>query len=170
MDEDELAALATLLDVSTTDLERSRFCFCRNLGNFEPCGVDGGDDGEGECLEVLLLLDIVVEAGVVEVVIVVEGEREADLDALELTCYSKTRHPPRSQVSAFLPAHPLVHFSADSAEMHTERQPSPPAAAGVVDLLSKTHVSNTHIYIPCRTKFTSSSRLTKSYDRPDGLA
>lgn len=83
MDDEELAALGTLPDVSTTDFDRSRLCFCRNLGNFEPCGELGGDDGDDECLDGLEELDIVAEEGVVAVVIVVAEEREADLDALE---------------------------------------------------------------------------------------
>ena len=130
MDDEELAALATLLDVSTTDRERSR-CFCRNLGNFEPCDVEDGEDGDGECLEDLLLLDIAVEEGVVAVVIVVAGEREvADWDApTELTAPTTFKALLRRAQ-----AHPRrTHFSAQSAEMQPAVSPARPCpAAGVV--------------------------------------
>lgn len=44
IEDEELAALG---DSTTTDFERSRFCFCRNLGSLDvPCGVDGGDAGD----------------------------------------------------------------------------------------------------------------------------
>lgn len=70
MEEDELPALC---EDSTTDFDRSR-CFCKNLGSFEPWGVDGGEDGEGECLDDLFELDIAVKEEVVAVVIVVAGQ------------------------------------------------------------------------------------------------
>ena len=55
IEEDELAALAVFPAGSTKDFDRSRFCFCRNLGNFGPWCVDDGDVGDEDCLEGLLL-------------------------------------------------------------------------------------------------------------------
>lgn len=46
IDDDELAALGVLPTVSTRDFDRSLFCFCKNFGSFEPCGVDGGEVGD----------------------------------------------------------------------------------------------------------------------------
>ena len=168
MDEEELAALAMLLDVSTTDLERSRFCFCRNLGNFEPCGVDGGDDGDGECLEVLLLLDIVVEGEVVAVVIVVAGEREADLDALELALLlSDTLH-----VQGFLPFSPptILRISQQIALKCRQNASLVPLLLRALSFsLKDAHLKHSYLY-PQRTTFTSSSRPTTFYIRSDNLA
>lgn len=70
IEDEELAALC---EDSTTDFDRSR-CFWRNLGSLGPCGVEGGEEADGECFDGLFELDIVVERGVVAVVIVVASQ------------------------------------------------------------------------------------------------
>ncbi|PSR83807.1 hypothetical protein PHLCEN_2v5621 [Hermanssonia centrifuga] len=74
MDEDELPALGTLPVVSTIDFDRSLVCFWRNFGNFELWDVDGGDEGDWECLAEEDIVNVVVA-----VVKVVEEVKVADM-------------------------------------------------------------------------------------------
>jgi len=70
MDELELARLAALsfAALSIMDFDRSRFCFCKNFGSFEPCcGL--GEAGAGalrECLLVMIVPAFRDEASVVD--------------------------------------------------------------------------------------------------------